>query len=153
MSEKENLQKLDCLMREDELLFRLGVTHLISVGYENLTEEAVERTILVIEKEALEEDEDSIPVITPEYQIAILKMAEDSGSSGMDSSEIYLKKGEDIIGLCCSDELHFFFLFFCIFYYVYSLALDVHSVPSLPRLIGSAKTRGKSMVYGIIVNP
>ena len=62
-------------MREDELLFRLGVTHLISVGYENLTEEAVERTILVIEKEALEEDEDFIPVITPEYRIAILKMA------------------------------------------------------------------------------
>ena len=75
MSEKENLQKLDCLMREDELLFRLGVTHLISVGYENLTEEAVERTIRVIEKEALEMDEDFIPVITPEYRIAILKMA------------------------------------------------------------------------------
>ena len=75
MSEKENLQKLDCLMREDELLFRLGVTHLISVGYENLTEEAVERTILLIEKEALEEDEAFIPVITPEYRIAILKMA------------------------------------------------------------------------------
>ena len=75
MSEKENLQKLDCLMREDELLFRLGVTHLISVGYENLTEEAVERTIRVIEKEALEEDEDSIPVISPAYQVAILKMA------------------------------------------------------------------------------
>ena len=66
---------LDSLMREDELLFRLGVTHLISVGYENLTEEAVERTILLIEKEALEEDEDFIPVITPEYKIAILKMA------------------------------------------------------------------------------
>ena len=75
MSEKENIQKLDCLMREDELLFRFGITHLLTVGYENLTEEAVERTIRVIEKEALEEDEDSIPVITPEYQIAILKMA------------------------------------------------------------------------------
>ena len=75
MSEKENLQKLDCLMREDELLFRLGLTHLFSVGYENLTEEAVERTILLIEKEALEEDEDFIPVITPEFRIAILKMA------------------------------------------------------------------------------
>ena len=76
MSEKENLQKLDCLMREDELLFRLGLTHLFSVGYENLTEEAVQRTIEEIEKEALEEDEDSIPVITPEYQIDILKTAQ-----------------------------------------------------------------------------
>ena len=75
MSDSDDFRMLDSLMREDELLFRLGVTHLISVGYENLTEEAVERTILVIEKEALEEDEDFIPVITPEYRIAILKMA------------------------------------------------------------------------------
>ena len=75
VSDSDGFRMLDSLMREDELLFRLGVTHLISVGYENLTEEAVERTIRVIEKEALEEDEDSIPVITPEYQIAILKMA------------------------------------------------------------------------------
>ena len=75
MSDSDDFRMLDSLMREDELLFRLGVTHLISVGYENLTEEAVERTILVIEKEALEEDEDFIPLITPEYKIAILKMA------------------------------------------------------------------------------
>ena len=75
MSEKENLQKLDCMMREDELLFRFGITHLLTVGYENLTEEAVQRTIEVIEKEALEEDEDSIPVISPAYQVAILRMA------------------------------------------------------------------------------
>ena len=75
MSDSDDFRMLDSLMREDELLFRLGVTHLISVGYENLTEEAVERTILLIEKEALEEDEDFIPVITPEYKIAILKMA------------------------------------------------------------------------------
>ena len=75
MSDSDDFRMLDSLMREDELLFRLGVTHLISVGYENLTEEAVERTIRVIEKEALEEDEDFIPVITPEYRIAILKMA------------------------------------------------------------------------------
>ena len=75
MSENENHHKLDCLMREDELLFRFGITHLLTVGYENLTEEAVERTIRVIEKEALEEDEDFIPLITPEYKIAILKMA------------------------------------------------------------------------------
>ena len=75
MSDSDDFRMLDSLMREDELLFRFGITHLLTVGYENLTEEAVERTIRVIEKEALEEDEDSIPVITPEYQIAILKMA------------------------------------------------------------------------------
>ena len=75
MSDTDAFRMLECLMQEDELLFRFGITHLLTVGYENLTEEAVERTIRVIEKEALEEDEDSIPVITPEYQIAILKMA------------------------------------------------------------------------------
>ena len=75
MDDSKDFKMLDSLMRENELLFRLGITHLISVGYENLTEEAVERTILVIEKEALEEGEDFIPVITPEYKIAILKMA------------------------------------------------------------------------------
>ena len=76
MSDSDDFRMLDSLMREDELLFRLGVTHLISVGYENLTEEAVLRTIEVIEKEALEMDEDTIPVITPEYQIDILKTAQ-----------------------------------------------------------------------------
>ena len=75
MSDSDDFRMLDSLMREDELLFRFGITHLLTVGYENLTEEAVQRTIEVIEKDALEEDEDSIPVITPEYQIAILKMA------------------------------------------------------------------------------
>ena len=71
----EYFRVLDELMTRDEILFRVGIGHLLSVGYENLTEEAVERTIRVIEQEALEEDEDSIPVITPEYQIAILRMA------------------------------------------------------------------------------
>ena len=75
MSDTDAFRMLECLMREDELLFRLGLTHLFSVGYENLTEEAVQRTIEVIEKEALEEDEDSIPVISPAYQVAILRMA------------------------------------------------------------------------------
>ena len=75
MTDAESFRKLDELMLRDEILFRLGVTHLLSVGYENLTEEAVFRTIEVIEKEALEMDEDFIPVITPEYRIAILKMA------------------------------------------------------------------------------
>jgi len=71
----EYFRVLDALRQEDEYLFRFGITHFLSVGYENLTEEAVQRTIAVIEKEALEEDEDSISVITPEYQIAILRMA------------------------------------------------------------------------------
>ena len=75
----EYLRVLDALRQEDEYLFRFGITHLLSVGYENLTDEAVQRTIEVLEAEAEaaaeKEDTDSIPVITPEYQIAILKTA------------------------------------------------------------------------------
>ncbi|MBR4285285.1 MAG: hypothetical protein IKY09_04410 [Methanocorpusculum sp.] len=71
----EYFRVLDELMTRDEILFRVGIGHLLSVGYENLTEEAVQRTIEVIEKEASEMDEEAIPVITPEYQIAILQMA------------------------------------------------------------------------------
>ena len=79
MSDSKHFQFLDMLMREDEYLFRFGITHLLSVGYENLTEEAVQRTIKFLEAEAVavmeKEDTDSISVITPEYQIAILKTA------------------------------------------------------------------------------
>ena len=71
----EYFRVLDELMTRDEILFRVGIGHLLSVGYENLTEEAVQRTIEVIEKEASEMEEEAIPVITPEYQIAILRMA------------------------------------------------------------------------------
>jgi len=39
MSDSEDFKMLDSLMRENELLFRLGITHLMSVGYENMTEE------------------------------------------------------------------------------------------------------------------
>ena len=71
----EYFRVLDELMTRDEILFRVGIGHLLSVGYENLTEEAVQRTIEVIEKEASEMEEEAIPVLTPEYQIAILRMA------------------------------------------------------------------------------
>ena len=71
----EYFRVLDELMTRDEILFRVGIGHLLSVGYENLTEEAVPRTIEVIEKEASEMEEEAIPVLTPEYQIAILRMA------------------------------------------------------------------------------
>ena len=71
----EYFRVLDELMTGDEILFRVGIGHLLSVGYENLTEEAVLRTIEVIEKEASEMEEEAIPVITPEYQIDILRTA------------------------------------------------------------------------------
>ena len=70
-----DFQKLDCLMRDDEILFRVGIGHLLSVGYANLTEEAVLRTIEEIEAEALADEEVEFRVISPAYQVAILRMA------------------------------------------------------------------------------
>ena len=66
---------LDALMKEDEILFRVGIGHLLSVGYANLTDEAVERTIEEIEAEALADEEVELQVISPVYQVAILRMA------------------------------------------------------------------------------
>ena len=75
MSETEDFRVLDALMRDDEILFRVGIGHLLSVGYANLTEEAVLRTIEEIEAEALADEEVEFRVISPAYQVAILRMA------------------------------------------------------------------------------
>ena len=75
MSETEDFRVLDALMRDDEILFRVGIGHLLSVGYANLTEEAVSRTIEEIEAEALADEEVELRMISPAYQVAILKMA------------------------------------------------------------------------------
>ena len=75
MSDAEDFRILDCLMKEDEILFRVGIGHLLSVGYANLTEEAVSRTIEEIEADALADEEVELRMISPAYQVAILKMA------------------------------------------------------------------------------
>ena len=75
MSETEDFRVLDALMRDDEILFRVGIGHLLSVGYANLTEEAVSRTIEEIEAEALADEEVELRMISPAYQVAILRMA------------------------------------------------------------------------------
>ena len=74
MTDAEDFRRLDELMREDEILFRVGIGHLLSVGYANLTDEAVLRTIEEIEAEALSEEAE-LQVISPVYQVAILRMA------------------------------------------------------------------------------
>ena len=94
MTDAEDFRRLDELMREDEILFRVGIGHLLSVGYANLTNEAVLRargalatqawstaqrdvrlTIEKIEADALADDEIELRMISPAYQVAILKMA------------------------------------------------------------------------------
>ena len=76
MSDRDaaDFRTLDELMQKDEILFRVGIGHLLSVGYANLTDEAVEKTIEEIEAEALSE-ESELQVISPVYQVAILRMA------------------------------------------------------------------------------
>ena len=75
MSETEDFRVLDALMRDDDILFRVGIGHLLSVGYANLTDDAVERTIEEIEADALADEEVELRMISPAYQVAILKMA------------------------------------------------------------------------------
>ena len=75
MSESQDFRRLDELMRDDEILFRVGIGHLLSVGYANLTDEAVEKTIEEIEADALADEEVELRMISPAYQVAILKMA------------------------------------------------------------------------------
>ena len=75
MTDAEDFRRLDELMREDEILFRVGIGHLLSVGYANLTEEAVSRTIEEIEADALADEEVELRMISPAYQVAILRMA------------------------------------------------------------------------------
>jgi len=75
MSESQDFRRLDELMRDDEILFRVGIGHLLSVGYANLTDDAVERTIEEIEADALADEEVELRMISPAYQVAILKMA------------------------------------------------------------------------------
>ena len=75
MSETEDFRVLDALMRDDEILFRVGIGHLLSVGYANLTDDAVERTIEEIEADALADEEVELRMISPAYQVAILRMA------------------------------------------------------------------------------
>ena len=69
-----DFRKLDALMQKNEFLFRVSIGHLLSVGYETLTDEAVSKTIAEIEAEALS-GEAELQVISPAYQVAILKMA------------------------------------------------------------------------------
>ena len=75
MTDAADFRVLDALMRDDEILFRVGIGHLLSVGYANLTEEAVSRTIEEIEADALADEEVELRMISPVYQVAILRMA------------------------------------------------------------------------------
>ena len=66
----ESVKILDEIRKRDEVLFRMGISHLMDVGMRNLMDENVERTCKAI----LEED-DSKSFMTNGYKCAIVRTA------------------------------------------------------------------------------
>ena len=74
--QKPEFQKLDEMRGKDAKLFEAAFDLLFSVGYDTLTDDAVERTIKEIESaEAWSEKDGGVLVISPGYQIDILRTA------------------------------------------------------------------------------
>lgn len=70
MKYKEIEQELNALKRENEIIFRTALYHLIDVGTRNLTAEKIEEVCAEICKQ-----DDSHLMMTNEFQCAIVKMA------------------------------------------------------------------------------
>ena len=72
----------------------------------------------------------------------------------MGTSEVHLPEGENLIGVCCSDELHFFSLFFFFLHFckvtvLYDLSLTALAAAPLPnRAVRDAREIGvASLAY------
>lgn len=70
MAYKESKKKLDELRRENEVMFRMAISHLLDVGIRHLTEESIKETC-----EAIMQEDDSKAFMTNEYKCALIKMA------------------------------------------------------------------------------
>lgn len=66
----ENKKKIDEIRRNDEMLFRMAISHLMDVGIRHLTKELVEETCEDIMKQ-----DDSRAFMTNEYKCDILRKA------------------------------------------------------------------------------
>ena len=64
----------------------------------------------------------------------------------MGTSEVHLTEGENLIGLCCSDELHFF-SFFLLFYSVFFSCFGCaqRALAASPNWLG----RDAREIYGV----
>lgn len=70
MNYTESEQKLNEIRNRDEVLFRMGISHLMDVGARHLTEEIVKKTCELI----LQED-DNNSFMTNGYKCAIVRTA------------------------------------------------------------------------------
>ena len=55
----------------------------------------------------------------------------------MGTSEVHLPEGENLIGVCCSDELHFFSLFY--FFFPNHCAKDAREIIGVRKRLYSMK--------------
>lgn len=70
MMYKEAVKKLDEMRRNNEMLFRMAISHLMDAGIRNLNDENVEFTCTEIMKR-----DDSLSCMTNEFQCEIVRTA------------------------------------------------------------------------------
>jgi hypothetical protein len=88
MKEINNLENKYGLM-----VFRIGFTHLVDVGVRHLDDDNVEESIQqVIAKEEEDKANGIIPIMTPEFQCAIIRCAAELAKFNIWELFIYIKK-------------------------------------------------------------
>ena len=70
MTYNESKQKLDKIRCENEMMFRMAISHLMDVGMRHLTDEIVEQTCAEIKMQ-----DDSKSFMTNEFQCELIRMA------------------------------------------------------------------------------
>ena len=70
MTYAESKKKIDKLRIQNEMMFRMAISHLVDVGIRHLDEESVERTCEEIQKE-----DDSRSFMTNNFKCDLLRMA------------------------------------------------------------------------------
>ena len=70
MNYNESASKLNKLRRENEMMFRMAISHLMDVGFRHLTEEDIKKTC-----EAIMQEDDSKAFMTNEFKCELIKMA------------------------------------------------------------------------------
>ncbi len=94
----ENLKSIRAVEDKYGLaLFRMGLTHLVDVGVRHLNDEAVEDCILqIMEKKKADRAKGTIPVMTPEFQCAIVRCAAELARFGIWTLFAYIKKHVEV---------------------------------------------------------
>ena len=63
-------KQLDALRRENEVMFRMAISHLMDVGFRHLTEENITETC-----ESIMQEDDSKAIMTNEFKCELIRMA------------------------------------------------------------------------------